>query len=154
MHSGHSIFNQCQHRLICLLLCVTVWNGPVPVLHSHEVYSDTSSLQVHIDEFHSGVKCSVSSEPHWHLVFVDELAHDLTAGETSHDCPVLPLQVMQESPVASDCTVCAESSDAWHWMQVERLRRGPRECANLPHSFLSSLLCDVPLVAISGVCLI
>lgn len=154
MHSGHSIFALRQHRFICLLLCVTVWNGPVPVLHSHEVYSDQSSLQVHIDEFHSGVKCSVSSEPHWHLVFVDELFHDLTAGETSHDCPVLPLQVVQASLGSSDFTACAEASDAWHWTQVECLRRGPQERADLPHSFLSSLLCDVPLVAISGVCLI
>lgn len=55
-------------RLICLVMCVCVWRGPVPSWHSHDAIADATSLKAHVSTFHSDNAVSideVASHCHW-----------------------------------------------------------------------------------------
>jgi hypothetical protein len=60
-------------RVLCLLLCVCSWEGPVPILHTHESLRLSGLLNQHLLAHHS---TSVSVDPagvHWHFVLVRDI---------------------------------------------------------------------------------
>ncbi len=60
-------------RVLCLLLCVCSWEGPVPILHTHESLRLLGLLNQHLSSHHC---TSVSVDIwgiHWHFVPVRDI---------------------------------------------------------------------------------
>jgi len=150
MTSFHSSSHTSTRWLLCLLLCVISWNGPLPLLHVHEAYSDGSALRQHLNKFHSGSDLKVLPGVHWHFAYMDELRGDLVGDAGNRRNPPL-LVVAQENPKPADCRV----DDLYYGLKCypARLQRDRCDLSRI-RSVPRSLLCDVPLVAITGVCLI
>ncbi len=41
-------------QVVCLLICVCAWRGPVPVLHDHHAMTDLELQNRHTQTFHHG----------------------------------------------------------------------------------------------------
>ena len=144
---------------ICLLLSISSWRGPVPVLHSHGQLSDPEQLQHHVAVCHAGRSSDEHDGFHWHLAFPEDVG--------GKRCPDTEL-------IASELAVlaCAEALHSSQQAQMNRTlfegrdmvfvrtvtaadsrSRLNRECCRA-HSFLESLSGHIPLVAITGVCLV
>jgi len=86
-------------RLLCLLLCVTAWRGPLPLLHDHDAMANWSARNAHSVQFHAD--CSTLCEGlHWHFGFPEdvhgtELPGDQMPPELSLFASILALQVSE-----------------------------------------------------------
>lgn len=71
-------------RLMCLLLCVCSWNGPMPLLHNHESLRLSGLLPQHLSCFHRACKGTESSGLHWHFASVRDIYGE---GDTLPNAP-------------------------------------------------------------------
>ncbi len=151
---SHSISQVCLRRFIGLLLLVTVWNGPVPVFHWHEGNSNDLVFRRHVEKFHSEEADVEHLGAHWHFAFLDEFAGDLLPGFFSHRLP-MPCLLVDSPEVGQhggDLSGHLIRSAEWLVCSTQRDRLFTTACAVTPQSFMSTLLCVVPLIAVTGVC--
>ncbi|MCA9054623.1 MAG: hypothetical protein KDA75_12350 [Planctomycetaceae bacterium] len=72
--SGTDATRRQRRRVLCLLLAICLWRGPVPLCHLHADSAETSdlagpSLAWHLQWFHGGAFApSESLGWHWHFV--------------------------------------------------------------------------------------
>ncbi len=146
------------HRAFCLLLCVSAWRGPVAMLHDHSALTNSDHREEHQQKFHASCCGDESLGLHWHFAFPADVN-----GKT------LPVseQVAPELAVFA-CVAAAQSVDCGDRQSVEVLNFDTQASFELvfchqqqvdcvaasPASFLASLLCDAPLIAITGVSLV
>ena len=61
------------HQVFCLLLCLSAWRGPVPVLHDHGWLGSSEQLNKHQQRFHDDGCCEICAGLHWHLAFPEDV---------------------------------------------------------------------------------
>ncbi len=129
------------------------------MLHDHESIASPEIRERHEQVFHPLTSCDACVGLHWHFAFPedinerplqnsDEVAPELAvfacavasqfAAHSHSDEMLKSLPQLSETLLTG---TCAEQ------MSTEQLRLQPA-------NFLASLLCDVPLTAITGVCLL
>lgn len=60
-------------RVLCLLLCVCSWGGPVPILHSHESLRLMGRLDQHLSVYHRSSLSLDSTGLHWHFASLRDI---------------------------------------------------------------------------------
>jgi hypothetical protein len=158
MYSDRVISDKRMQRVFCLLLCVGAWRGPVPMLHDHQAMTNPGVRERHEQVFH-GSSCEECGGLHWHFAFPedgngpplpisDEVAPELAvfacaAASQSMESrdPGTTVELLAFADEALPRAACADG------LRKDQLKFRPK-------SFLASLLCDVRLTAITGVCLL
>ncbi len=146
-------------QVVCLLICVCAWRGPVPVLHDHDALTDSGLQERHAQAFHDGQPIDEIVGLHWHLAFPEDLTGD--------QCPVRDEATSELSLFACASAALSFESSAAQTMQlilcagtehfvsdVVILNRVPLPATTRPRSFLQTLLSENPLSAVTGVCLV
>ncbi len=147
-------------QVVCLLICVCAWRGPVPVLHDHHALTTDSALQNrHSQAFHDGQQIDAIVGLHWHLAFPEDV--------TGNQCPVrdeatseLPLFACAAAAVffefaaaqAMQCSLRVDTED-FRSARVSLAEMHPQRMT-APRSFLQTLLSEIPLSSVTGVCLV
>jgi hypothetical protein len=150
--TDHSLnMSRIGSRLLCLLLCVTAWRGPLPLLHDHDAMADLSARTAHSVQFHADNSITCQGL-HWHFGFPEdvhgaELPADQMPPELSLFASVLALQVTELTlPWNSDDDSLSETLDG-----------APGRALGVPASsascstFFSSLLNGSALATFTGV---
>ncbi len=146
------------HQVFCLLLCLSAWRGPVPVLHDHGWLGSSERLDEHQQRFHDDGSCEICAGLHWHLAFPEDVTgrelpeREQTAPELAvFACAAASLpsgDALNEIVLACDHNLCPCSLVAdLHGLgsAIDEYRK---------NAVLCSPLTDVPLCAVTGVCLI
>ncbi len=147
-------------QVVCLLICVCAWRGPVPVLHDHHALTTDSALQNrHSRAFHDGRQIDEIVGLHWHLAFPEDVTGDQypVRDEATSELPLFACAsaaVFFESAEAQamQCAlrVCTEDFRSAHVNPPEICSQRTTE----PRSFLQTLLSEIPLSSVTGVCLV
>ena len=146
------------HQVFCLLLCLSAWRGPVPVLHDHGWLNSSEQLDKHQQRFHDDNLCEICAGLHWHLAFPEDVT-GRELPEREHTAPELAVfacaaaslpsgDALNEIVLACDPNLCPCSLVAdLHGLgsAIDEYRK---------NAVLCSPLTDVPLCAVTGVCLI
>ncbi len=113
-----------------VLMCLSLWNGPLPLIHAHEFsgpeLSRDESLAVHIQLCHSPDDCDECRGWHLHLMLWGEILPEHSNPDASLPAPPVP-------PVETEYTLLANSVDTSGITGIES------ECGGL--SLVAS--CDV-----------
>jgi hypothetical protein len=145
-------------RLLCLLLCLATWRGPLPWIHEHEDNPTTTALAGHLAAYHAGSHDHHGW--HWHVLMPFGRCpcgedHDDTARARDplsyYGALVLPKTIVV-SPPEGIAELWGEVSP---WVD-SRHPLGEPCCHDPPGratSFLGSLLAAAPLRAVTGVAL-
>lgn len=146
-------------QVICLLVCVCAWRGPVPVLHDHHALTDEGLQDRHAKAFHVGQPIEEIVGLHWHLAFPEDV--------TGEKCPL-----RDEATSELSLFACASATASFELQDMSALRLAlcaSAECVvsrvvipdaehqhtfNGPRSFLQTLFTSAPLSALTGVCLV
>lgn len=158
MNRFFSQHHSMLHQVFCLLLCLSAWRGPVPVLHDHGWLDSSEQLDKHQQRFHDDGCYEICAGLHWHLAFPEDVTgrelpeRDQTAPELAvFACAAASLP----SDDAANETVCAfDHSLALRSVVTDLHGLGSVTDQYRKHVVLSSHLTDVPLCAVTGVCLI
>jgi len=146
-------------QVVCLLVCFCAWRGPVPVLHDHHALTGSGLQERHIEAFHDGQPIDEVVGLHWHLAFPEDLTDD--------QCPVRD-EATPELPLfaCASAALSCESSDVQTMQLILRactehfvsdvviLNHVPLPCTSRPRSFLQTLLSEIVLSEVTGVCLV
>ena len=149
--SNHRTFQQ----VICLLVCVCAWRGPVPVLHDHQALTNSALQDRHARAFHVGQPVDELTGLHWHFGFPEDV--------TGEKCPV-------RDEATSDLSLfaCASATASFEFHDTSALQLMLSASAEYffarflvpnaehrhPDGMPRSLLVEVPLSAVTGVCLV
>ena len=146
-------------QAVCLLICVCAWRGPVPVLHDHQALTDSGLQERHVQAFHEGQRIDEIVGMHWHLAFPEDV--------TGEQCPVRDEATSELSLFACASAVLTFASAETEAMlftlrvstedfvsNVAILNDAPQQAGGEPRSFLQTLLSEIPLSALTGVCLV
>ena len=153
--NNHRAFQQ----VLCLLICISAWRGPVPVLHDHDAVR-SSELQIrHAQTFHDHQQLVEIVGLHWHLGFPEDITGEKCPAR-DEATPELPLFAC--TTAASSCEVSAAASLQAEWTALSATygitvsADAPLSSrhANEPCAFLQTLLGELPLSAVTGVCLV
>ena len=159
MYSPLNRFGNRMRLALCLLLSVSSWRGPIPILHCHQHLTDPELLQHHEDVCHEGRSSDKHHGFHWHLAFPE----DVNGKRCPDTEPIAPeLAVLACAQALNSCqhaelqrTLFDGSADAFVPAVAIGQTRSQlnRDCCRA-RSFLESLAGYIPLVAITGVCLV
>lgn len=143
------------HRAVCLLLCLTAWSGPLPVMHTHLGLSG-SSLQQHLSRYHDSSDEQDSHGVHWHLAFPAEVLDKSPERMHASHSVALPGESNRDLLQTVLTVDHRELTRARSWLRLAfREETSSRAVLkNAPPEFFASLRGKVPAVAITGVCLI
>ena len=157
MGSHHSILQQ----VLCLLLCLSAWRGPVPMIHHHDALTDPVLLERHEEKFHADF-CACNEHQcfgiHWHLGSAKELT-----GKTLFPEDQLPIDTAAFASLHVSLTHHAESHVMAHSLNVVcdvwstedlRTQHARRPALDARQGFLMSMLSTSPLVCVTGVCIV
>ncbi len=144
-------------QVLCLLICVCAWRGPVPVLHDHDAVRGSELQTRHAQAFHNGQRVDEIVGLHWHLGFPEDV--------TGEKCPARDEAVPEQTLFA-----CATASNSFEMTAAASLQLelnaltapyvvsvsdeaslSPR-VLSAPCAFLQTLLSELPLSAVTGVC--
>lgn len=161
---SHRVFefannHRSLQQIICLLVCVCAWRGPVPMVHDHESRANSQFQHEHSAVFHEGREFAEIVGMHWHLAFPVDITGEQSPARDEAS-PELPLFA------CASATQCCESATSLS-MQLT-LRGFDTELESFadiegvaslpgvsqPQSFLQILLSELPLSTVTGVCLI
>ena len=148
------------HQVFCLLLCLSAWRGPVPVLHDHGWLSSSEELDKHQRRFHDDNRCGICAGLHWHLAFPEDVTgrelpeRERTAPELAvFACAVASLP--SDDAAANEFMFGFEHSPGLCCVVADLHGLGSvADQYRKQHAVLSTPLSDVPLCAVTGVCLI
>jgi hypothetical protein len=143
-----------QPRLVCLLLCLLAWRGPVPMVHSHQVGLEGRTASEHLDRYH---EADVETPLQWHF-------HVMLWQDISPACPTeqppAPESLVAGGPGFGGAFAAASllpASEATAWVSLpwnEAVRGGGQVAPCGPSSFtnfLSSQLLARPACAVLSV---
>lgn len=145
-------------QVLCLLICVCAWRGPVPVLHDHDAVMSSEMQTRHAQAFHNGQRIDEIVGLHWHLGFPEDVTGEKCPAR-DEATPELPLfacaaaSLYEISAAAAvqlemnaSSALCVVSAGA----EASFSSRGLSE----PCAFLQTWLSELPLSAVTGVCLV
>ena len=146
------------HQVFCRLLCLSAWRGPVPVLHDHDWLDSSELLDKHQQRFHDDGCCEISAGLHWHLAFPEDVTgrelpeRERTAPDlAAFACAVASLQL---NDVANETPHAVDYGCELYFVVTDLHGPGSVTSQYRKNAVLSSPLTDVPLCAVTGVCLI
>jgi len=71
MHSAMTIRSRLWRQVFCLLLTVSLWRGPMPVLHDHADLAQGTAFSRHLLQYHdtaAAARAGVQTcQSHWHF---------------------------------------------------------------------------------------
>jgi hypothetical protein len=150
-------------RLICVLLCLVTWRGPLPWVHEHDAdeLSATADhgLAKHLAVFHADADDQEGW--HWHILLPFgrcPCQEERQERSPTHD----PLSdygalVIARTPTAAaahwTALACDEAAAIYGRLDLPYEAKGGHDPPQRPASFLSSLLTTAPLRAVTGVAL-
>ncbi len=151
--NNHRTFQQ----VLCLVICVCAWRGPVPVLHDHDAVKSSELQTRHAQAFHNGQRIDETVGLHWHLGFPEDItgekfpARDEATPETS---------LFACSSASSSGEITAKASlqlelnalSVTHSTAACAGKSLPSPAAGESCAFLQLLLSERPLSAVTGVC--
>ncbi len=81
-----------RRPIACLLLCLLVWRGPVPVLHCHGFDEPQEAIRLaeHLEDYHETASAS-SGQWHLHLMLLGDLVSSGPGGESEQPAEPPPL---------------------------------------------------------------
>jgi hypothetical protein len=154
MHARHSQPHTIRRWLSILgrlALIVSLWNGPIPLVHAHSADIDeaaaTETFTGHLAHYHSDVTVNSHIDFGWHWHLIPKPAHH--PGEESQDgpCPFCPqdsqdsqLQTQQVASPLNTATACTVTAWLSNFPEV-----GPRLKATASTQFLDTYLGSVSL---------
>ncbi len=145
--------------MICLLVCVCAWRGPVPMVHDHEILTNSAFQHEHSATFHEGREFTEIVGLHWHLAFpVDMTGEESpTRDQASPELPLFACASAAQccesgTSLSNQLTLRAFDTELDSAADIEGVASLPD--ASHPQSFLQTLLSELPLSAVTGVCLI
>lgn len=146
-------------QVLCLLICVCAWRGPVPVLHDHDAVKGAELQTRHAQEFHNGQQVVEIIGLHWHLGFPEDVTGEKCPSR-DEITPELPLFAC--AAAAGSCEITAAASlqlelnalTAPCFVCINDEGLLPSRGFNTPCAFLETLLSELPLSAVTGVCLV
>lgn len=157
MASKHSILQQ----VLCLLLCMSAWRGPVPMVHHHDALTDPVLLEQHQHTYHAQC-CDCCDEGltgiHWHFGFPKDLT-----GKTLIPEDQVPVDTAAFASANVNGAQQAECDSviriAFHACVVNSAandlsRQFNRSAIGERHNFLASMLTTAPLISVTGVCIV
>jgi hypothetical protein len=102
------------HTFVCILLCISSWRGPVPVVHHHAQYN-VEVCERHIDRFHAETaECPENvSDWHWHLAIPGDEGEESSIPVSSYPSEILSL--------ACSVAIETDSGDLLFLCVLERL---------------------------------
>ncbi len=153
--NNHRTFQQ----VLCLLICVCAWRGPVPVLHDHDAVKSSELQTRHAQAFHGGQPINEINGLHWHLGFPEDITGE-NCPARDEATPELPLFAC--TTAASSCEISAAASlllemnafSATYDITASADASLSSRNASEPCAFLQTLLSELPLSAVTGVCLV
>ena len=99
--AGSRVF-RVMRGMCRVLLCLSLWNGPLPLVHAHEFsgpeLSRNESLAAHVHECHETGECDECEGWHLHLMLWGEILPE-------HSDPDAPLPVPPSPPVETEYTL-------------------------------------------------
>ncbi len=105
--AGSRVF-RVMRGMCGVLLCLSLWNGPLPMIHSHEFsgpeLSHDAALAVHLQLCHEAGDCDECDGWHLHLMLWGDILPE-------HSNPDAPLPVPPSPPVETEYTLLANSVD-------------------------------------------
>ncbi len=145
-----------RRQLLCALLCVCSWRGPVPMVHHHDQLAEQSVVRrSHLCVFHDDAWSDSCNDWHWHLVTpVSAPAENPEASETYLIQEFLSL-ACTASAIADQPSECfpagvvrsADFGGCWTSLDTGSESLPTGHCP----SFLASLSLSNPLVVLTGV---
>ena len=154
MASKHTIMQQ----VLCLLLCMSAWRGPVPMFHHHDALTDPVLLEQHQHAYH-GQCCGCCHEGftgiHWHFGFPKDLT-----GKTLLPEDQIPVDIAAFASASVNGAQCTDSdliaSVAFHACGMLCAtdfdsQRFNRSAIGERQNFLASMLTTAPLLSVTGV---
>ena len=135
-----------------LVLIVSLWHAPLPILHAHDADVDESSVSVtrvdHLVEYHADVPVNshVDFGWHWHLI-PPPVSHPCDESSEG-DCPFCPHDSQASLPQAQSVATSIQSMDfgttiAWQSIVpnvMGRLRcNGPEAATQFLETYLGSV---------------
>ena len=146
-------------QVLCLLICVCAWRGPVPVLHDHDAVKGSEFQTRHAQAFHNGQRIDEVVGLHWHLGFPedvtgeecparDEAAPELTLFACATAATSLEVSAAASFRLELNATNAPYVISAWD--EASLSSRG----LSAPCAFLQTLLGKLPLSVVTGVCLV
>lgn len=147
-------------RLLCLILCVATWRGPMPCLHEHlagsPISESDSNLGAHCAQCHFDVDQVEHLGWHFHVLMPwAESDPTENAGETAAD-PVVRCEVLPSISVAPLLDLLIQwEVELPAGLNLASLNETAKLCSSVApqSSFLNSLLQAVSLRAVTGVAL-
>ena len=146
------------HQVFCLLLCLSAWRGPVPVLHDHGWLGSSEQLDKHQQRFHDDGCYEICAGLHWHLALPEDVTgrelpeRDQTAPELAvFACAAASLP---SDAAANEIVFAFDHGPGLGCVVTDMHGLGSVTDQYRKHVALSSPLTDVPLCAVTGVCLI
>ena len=95
--------------VLSVLVCVSLLQLPIPVMHQHTDFGSFDSLSHHVERHHDG-SCEVDDEFHWHFVLPSELGHD-DESDSEESFPSTVATVANQGSQAISCTGNGWSSE-------------------------------------------
>lgn len=153
--NNHRTFQQ----VLCLLISFCAWRGPVPVLHDHDAVKSSESQTRHAQAFHDGQPIDEIDGLHWHLGFPEDITGE-NCPARDEATPELPLFACNTA--ASSCEISAAASlllemnalSATYDITASAFTAMLSRNVSEPCAFLQTLLSELPLSAVTGVCLV
>ena len=106
--AGSRVF-RVMRGMCRVLLCLSLWNGPLPLIHAHEFsgpeLSHDAALAVHLQLCHEAGDCDECDGWHLHLMLWGEILPE-------HSNPDAPLPVPPSPPVETEYTLLSCSVKA------------------------------------------
>jgi hypothetical protein len=151
--------NSVWHVCLCWLLCLSVWRGPVPVVHEHSLdlssLANNSQLAEHAIKYHAD--CLGQEDPglHFHFILLDQSSDSLLANSAASSQDALGavdniLKLEQHHRSAMELSAAQLKTNQGDALFVaEDLRFSTTANA----SFLQTRLYRTPALAVLCVCL-
>ena len=112
------------HVCLCWVLCISVWRGPVPIVHDHDLdlqsLGNNVCLAEHAIEFHADHLGENSAGLHLHFVMLDSCMTAVTADASDASGSLMKLEVPQFDALKA---VCPDAAGADWVLSAEQQAR-------------------------------
>ncbi|MFO0979478.1 MAG: hypothetical protein U0996_23940 [Planctomycetaceae bacterium] len=152
MSAPQSIQRGILHQVMCLLVCIAAWRGPMPVLHDHASAASSGQLQEHCQNFHGNGSADCCGL-HFHFA----LPRDVYGDSCPDSDKTIP-EITTFACAAGSCQLQVFADDLTHWVDpgamtasIVQDRQDYREDSSGHHlrSFLSTLCISRPMSAVT-----
>ena len=159
-HNDRKRRTSIWHVCLCWLLCLSVWRGPVPVVHDHSLdlnsLANNSQLAEHAIAYHAECLGHEETGLHFHFVLVDQCSNSLLANShvtSQSDFGAVDNLLRMEQQNRSALELNAAQKLQTYQGDTLRVAEDLRFSSTASVSFLQTRLFSAPALAVLCVCL-